>query len=391
MQVSNKHIRKLFSRETIVAYLQNKLSGDEKVLFEKHLQEDEFLKDAIEGYRMMPATDVNHFVDKIVKDIDIIVGNRKIKQRFISSQTRPLAVAALMLVFIGIAWFAVWFTNNSAKNQEIAKADEMYDAGETRENNSSIQLFDTTAQNETTITQLETTSAGKNISMADSSSATSYISSGNTSNEKAIGYDDFKNNNQENDLDGAVEGEQESVLVYKDDAIITEENIKYNEIPASTQTNAGVTENELSEVIVTEKTTKREKKLKKEDANNDDRDDIYADRSVDLFSYNSYDTAYSNVDQVPQFTGGQIALDKFIHDRIVIPRGSEDFEGTIYVKIIIDENGKVTYPEIVKGADDALNKEVLRVISIMPNWIPGKLNDVNVKVTYTLPIEMKQE
>jgi protein TonB len=46
---------------------------------------------------------------------------------------------------------------------------------------------------------------------------------------------------------------------------------------------------------------------------------------------------------------------------------------------------------IVKSLHPLFDKEALRVLSLMPNWIPGKQNGESVKVKYTIPIAFRLE
>jgi TonB family protein len=66
-------------------------------------------------------------------------------------------------------------------------------------------------------------------------------------------------------------------------------------------------------------------------------------------------------------------------------------EGTVYVKFIVTEEGKVVNPEVVRGVNGApnFNKEVLRIINKMPNWIPGENNGKKVKVYFTMPFKFR--
>lgn len=40
--------------------------------------------------------------------------------------------------------------------------------------------------------------------------------------------------------------------------------------------------------------------------------------------------------------------------------------------MIVDETGKVTHPHIVNSVSPSLDAEAIRVVSRMPQWVPGK-------------------
>lgn len=62
-------------------------------------------------------------------------------------------------------------------------------------------------------------------------------------------------------------------------------------------------------------------------------------------------------------------------------------EGTVYVTFTIDEQGKVVQPKVLKGVNELLDNEALRVVSSMPDWKPGKQREQAVEVQYTVPVQ----
>ena len=60
---------------------------------------------------------------------------------------------------------------------------------------------------------------------------------------------------------------------------------------------------------------------------------------------------------------------------------SEDMKGRkpyrVVVRIVVEKDGSVTNPEILRGADSVLNAEALRVVRSMPRWKPGKRGEKN--------------
>ncbi len=100
---------------------------------------------------------------------------------------------------------------------------------------------------------------------------------------------------------------------------------------------------------------------------------------------------HSFVEKMPEFPGGEIALRKYIFENLKYQSRKIYISEKIYAKFIIDTNGAVLYPEIVRGVDLLLNKEVLWVIENMPKWKPGEHNGEKVKVWYTIPISIHFE
>lgn len=101
------------------------------------------------------------------------------------------------------------------------------------------------------------------------------------------------------------------------------------------------------------------------------------------------DGIYWETDVMPEFPGGEEALNVYIEKAIIYPESaiSRNIEGTVMVKFYIDTTGKVCAPEIIKYIDPALDKEALRVVNNMPKWEPGTSTYGRaVNIWQTLPI-----
>jgi protein TonB len=97
------------------------------------------------------------------------------------------------------------------------------------------------------------------------------------------------------------------------------------------------------------------------------------------------------VEQMPQFPGGEDELFKFISDNLHYPAAASELgiEGRVTIRFVVSKTGAVTNVEVIRGLDPACDKEAIRVVRMMPNWIPGRQNGRNVPVYYTLPILYK--
>jgi len=65
---------------------------------------------------------------------------------------------------------------------------------------------------------------------------------------------------------------------------------------------------------------------------------------------------------------------------------SKGIQGKTLVRFVVNNLGKVEKAVVVRGLDPECDKEALRVISAMPQFIPGEQNGKKVSVYYTLPI-----
>lgn len=94
------------------------------------------------------------------------------------------------------------------------------------------------------------------------------------------------------------------------------------------------------------------------------------------------------VEQMPEYPGGQAALFEYLSKNIKYPADAEKkkVEGKVFVTFVVDTDGKITDVSLLKKVFPSLDAEAVRVISAMPNWIPGKQKGQVVRVKYTVPI-----
>ncbi len=100
---------------------------------------------------------------------------------------------------------------------------------------------------------------------------------------------------------------------------------------------------------------------------------------------------FTIVDDMPEFPGGTVELMKYISKAVKYPVIAKEnrVQGRVIVTFIVNKNGKIIDAVVVRGVEDNLDKEALRVISEMPNWKPSKQRGQTVRVKYTLPVMFK--
>ena len=100
------------------------------------------------------------------------------------------------------------------------------------------------------------------------------------------------------------------------------------------------------------------------------------------------DQVFVVVEQMPVFPGGEQALRELIGKEIIYPEDAlkAGTQGKVFVTFVVNKEGKVINPKIARGVNPSLDKEALRVVGILPKWIPGKQRGKNVDVEYTVPI-----
>ncbi len=94
------------------------------------------------------------------------------------------------------------------------------------------------------------------------------------------------------------------------------------------------------------------------------------------------------VDQEPQFPGGDEALQAWLKKNVVYPAAAAEagVSGDVKVKFIVEKDGTITDVKVVRGKHQSLDAEAKRVASTMPAWTPGRNNGKTVRVICYLPI-----
>ena len=100
---------------------------------------------------------------------------------------------------------------------------------------------------------------------------------------------------------------------------------------------------------------------------------------------------YQAVEQMPQFPGGEAALLKFINEKIKYPIPAQEagIQGRVVVRFVVSKTGEIKDVTVLRSVESSLDKEAVRVIQMMPKWIPGKQNGNNVAVYFTVPVVFK--
>ena len=109
----------------------------------------------------------------------------------------------------------------------------------------------------------------------------------------------------------------------------------------------------------------------------------------------SKDKVYTQttVDKPATFLHGtqQQFLDRWVYEYIKYPESAvrNGISGRVIAEFVVDSNGKVKDVQIVKGLDDEIDANVIKVISASPKWKPAKIGGREVSVRISIPIEFK--
>ena len=92
------------------------------------------------------------------------------------------------------------------------------------------------------------------------------------------------------------------------------------------------------------------------------------------------------VEQMPEYPGGMSALQKYLSEKIAGSPMKGKAGGRVMVGFTVAETGKIKNVRVLQSDEASLNQEAERIVSEMPDWIPGKQRGRPVPVKYTVPI-----
>ena len=97
---------------------------------------------------------------------------------------------------------------------------------------------------------------------------------------------------------------------------------------------------------------------------------------------------FTVVENDPEFPGGMEALYKFLRDNIKYPQLARDnnITGRVYVTFVVERDGSIANPRILKDIGGGCGQEAIRVVKSMPKWTPGKQRGKAVRVQFNLPV-----
>jgi TonB family protein len=94
---------------------------------------------------------------------------------------------------------------------------------------------------------------------------------------------------------------------------------------------------------------------------------------------------------MPFFPGGMRALNDFIIKNRHYPAEArrKGIQGMVVVSFVVKKDGSVSQVEISRSVDPLLDEEALRVIKMMPKWIPIEDERYKKDIKYRVPVKFK--
>lgn len=100
---------------------------------------------------------------------------------------------------------------------------------------------------------------------------------------------------------------------------------------------------------------------------------------------------YDKVEVMPEYSGGQVALMRYIAQNVKYPKSAQEngTQGKVVVQFVVDTDGSIINAYVLTSVDPDLDTEALRVIKSMPRWTPGKQKGKNVRVKYAVSVKFR--
>ena len=102
---------------------------------------------------------------------------------------------------------------------------------------------------------------------------------------------------------------------------------------------------------------------------------------------------FHQVAQTPTFNGGDAnEFSKWVSENVKYPDEARQskVQGRVTVQFTVTETGKVADVKVLRGVNEILDKEAIRIVSQSPQWAPGRdENGEIVPVSYVFPVIFK--
>lgn len=96
---------------------------------------------------------------------------------------------------------------------------------------------------------------------------------------------------------------------------------------------------------------------------------------------------YEVVEEMPKYPGGTAAMMKYLADNVKYPK--TEASGRVVVQFIVDKDGTVVEPKVVRSISPELDQAAINAIKDMPKWEAGKMHGKPVRVKYNIPVSFK--
>lgn len=374
--------------EQLLSYRTGTLPQEERLRIEQLMEDDPFLRDAIEGLSFASPEQITQALESINKQVD--ARTRAATSGGFSANLRKYAAAATILVFLGATLLVMRQLNKTAATEEIAlnKSEDTFPAFNNADT-TGMGAGDSNVEAEETIAPLANKTITPISANAESLNETEPVTAEYgiadsyetvTAGAVSVTEDAFLSKPTAFDLETiAKKNEVLEANAYRSEEIILADEQKITMAESASATRSD------KKVFRSKEKSDRLYDNKDESANEESAPTVGASFDTDDLAMPA-DSIFIDPETIPEFVGGETALRTFLNANLSIPTGTPD--GTIYVKFRVMSDGKISDAYVAKSLSPISDIEVLRVINLMPAWKPGTQNGKAVDVWMTLPIKV---
>ncbi|MBO4723797.1 MAG: energy transducer TonB [Bacteroidaceae bacterium] len=112
---------------------------------------------------------------------------------------------------------------------------------------------------------------------------------------------------------------------------------------------------------------------------------------VEVIQIPGEEDVYLVLEVSPEFPGGTQALLNYLRENMIYPDScrNNNIQGRVLVTFIVEKDGSISNPKVVKSVNSLFDAEALRLVSNMPKWVPGTQKGETQRVKYTIPINFR--
>ena len=94
------------------------------------------------------------------------------------------------------------------------------------------------------------------------------------------------------------------------------------------------------------------------------------------------------VEDLPQFPGGPVEMMKWLTRNLKYPKQAEEqrLQGKVLAEFIVNKDGSITNVHIVKSLTPLCDREVMRVLRMMPRWTAGIQDGQPCRTKVCIPV-----
>ncbi len=97
------------------------------------------------------------------------------------------------------------------------------------------------------------------------------------------------------------------------------------------------------------------------------------------------DEVFWIVEDLAHYPGGRPALKKYLEENIRYPDDARDGQAEVMVQFTIKTDGSVADVKLREKGIKQMDKEAIRLVSEMPDWVPAKQRSKPVSSQYIVP------